>query len=625
METRKSIPEGSSPVTEVRAGLAIPGLAPFVLVAAALQAILWVLVPLTISARLIGLLLAGVTARVALRMIRGSFPRWRYVALLGSWAGLVAVLVIQIRTDGGVAEPYLLSMAILLLHGAIALLLLLRPLPWPPPSESALLAGSLVVGLVAAQAVLGGRAPQAQPGVVWEGTVVDDSVLGERYLPHSSLLIRYPSNPRGYFESRDLSMAGWSMAQLAGQAEFTPPVEPEEPMLVRIDSSFTDEPYAVQLNGPGASVRQGRGYRVHLEARSIPDRRIHVGLSLGVAPWSGLGLYQPVELDSMWRPIVAEFAAAETAEVARLHLDLGGPPGSFWARGIVLVDAETGDTLGRPSEPDFVVRYAFNEFGCRDRDYPHQAAPGTVRILGLGDSFMMGVGVHASDVLTARLREVLEARAQARGESTRYEVINCGVSGYATREERLFYEGQLRQYKPDIVLLGMVNNDDRSWTDDVAMGYMNETGRGWWLSRIWKRVTGAPTGRPPAMFDEAIWEVVKLSRAVEADGGRLVTFAFRNLPFQSGSFPDDWRTLVRSMDVGLLGSGIPFHDLGERLLAEHDADELSVHPVDIHPNEVAHRLAAEAIADILEAEGLLPGHGSLAGPTTPGRAIRSGP
>ena len=44
------------------------------------------------------------------------------------------------------------------------------------------------------------------------------------------------------------------------------------------------------------------------------------------------------------------------------------------------------------------------------------------------------------------------------------------------------------------------------------------------------------------------------------------------------------------------GSGIPRVDL-RAALQGHTAESLWVHPVDHHPNEIAHRLAAEALVE----------------------------
>ena len=48
----------------------------------------------------------------------------------------------------------------------------------------------------------------------------------------------------------------------------------------------------------------------------------------------------------------------------------------------------------------------------------------------------------------------------------------------------------------------------------------------------------------------------------------------------------------------LIGAGIPHHRLLGALYGRPEAT-LWVHPVDHHPNEIAHRLAAEAIAPVL--------------------------
>jgi hypothetical protein len=63
------------------------------------------------------------------------------------------------------------------------------------------------------------------------------------------------------------------------------------------------------------------------------------------------------------------------------------------------------------------------------------------------------------------------------------------------------------------------------------------------------------------------------------------------------------------MTEGVRGAGIPVHDLGPALLELRRPEELTVHPTDAHPNEIAHRLAAEEIERFLETERLLLSHG----------------
>ena len=59
-----------------------------------------------------------------------------------------------------------------------------------------------------------------------------------------------------------------------------------------------------------------------------------------------------------------------------------------------------------------------------------------------------------------QLERRLNAAAGVRGQPIRYEVVNAGVGGYSTRQERLSYESFSSAYTPQVVLLTMVYNDD---------------------------------------------------------------------------------------------------------------------------------------------------------------------
>jgi hypothetical protein len=63
-----------------------------------------------------------------------------------------------------------------------------------------------------------------------------------------------------------------------------------------------------------------------------------------------------------------------------------------------------------------------------------------------------------------------------------------------------------------------------------------------------------------------------------------------------GSYP--FADASREIANVLAAAGIPQHDLMSAL-GRRTAESLWVHPVDRHPNEVAHRLAAESLAPVV--------------------------
>src|SRR5262249_26701328 len=106
--------------------------------------------------------------------------------------------------------------------------------------------------------------------------------------------------------------------------------------------------------------------------------------------------------------------------------------------------------LGGPAQG--LVR--LNALGLPGNEVRPDKAPGTTRVLVLGDSFVFGVGVDEEHVFTTRLSELLAA--SPRGP---YEVVNMGVSGYSTDQEYLLFRELGKTLGPDIVLLVVTDND----------------------------------------------------------------------------------------------------------------------------------------------------------------------
>ncbi|MCB9652755.1 MAG: SGNH/GDSL hydrolase family protein [Deltaproteobacteria bacterium] len=103
---------------------------------------------------------------------------------------------------------------------------------------------------------------------------------------------------------------------------------------------------------------------------------------------------------------------------------------------------------GRFNHRDFSVNVSINSHGFRDDEYSVERTEKR-RMLVIGDSFVWGFGVEARD----RFSEVIEAG------HPEWEILNAGVSGYATDQEYLALKGTGLAFKPDVVLLLVYEND----------------------------------------------------------------------------------------------------------------------------------------------------------------------
>ena len=262
--------------------------------------------------------------------------------------------------------------------------------------------------------------------------------------------------------------------------------------------------------------------------------------------------------------------------------------------------------------PDGRVEYRINQFGLRGPDLPAQKAPGSFCVLCLGDSFTFGEGVREEDTYPARLAKLLTES----GRYPRVEVVNAGVQAYGTREEAAFYALQGYRFQPDVVVLGFVLYDATDFAETIRQ---NDA-----------RNKDAPLSLPGRV--SKLWEMVERRRraqAMQAEFFETTRRSFQGPGWEEGqrllkemqqrAQRDRFRFVVAIFPIFCgLEDGYPFADLhGQVAAACRDAgcecvdllevyrgrpsESLWVHPTDQHPNELAHRLAAERLAMHLSA------------------------
>ncbi len=102
----------------------------------------------------------------------------------------------------------------------------------------------------------------------------------------------------------------------------------------------------------------------------------------------------------------------------------------------------------RHRTPEVNVQYRINPQGLRaDREYPLAPPPDSCRIGLIGDSYFVGYEAELEDTIARRLEIELEKRG------VRTEVLNFSVSGFGTAEMLRTWEGQMRAFDPDLVLM----------------------------------------------------------------------------------------------------------------------------------------------------------------------------
>lgn len=271
-------------------------------------------------------------------------------------------------------------------------------------------------------------------------------------------------------------------------------------------------------------------------------------------------------------------------------------------------------------ETPWCVELRYNSQGLRDREYAMPPPPGTMRILGMGDSFAMGDGVSLDRSLFRQLEGLL---------GPGFQVVNAGRSGQdaATAVARL--SGLALSYGCKRAIYVFLLNDI-GLTPELAAG----------KNRIHDLITlredklqgseaGPVSGWPQV---SRLLEILRFRAAIrnareqtvqwyrdcyrdESNGRnlRMLGADFRTL----ADLPECRVALVIYPLMVDFETGYPFaeiHDRVARMAREAglpvldlaaafqgmDTASLHVHPVDHHPNGRAHGLAARRIATWLQ-------------------------
>lgn len=237
------------------------------------------------------------------------------------------------------------------------------------------------------------------------------------------------------------------------------------------------------------------------------------------------------------------------------------------------------------------------------------------KILSLGDSFTEGLGVFNGD----QWPEVLEKRLA----KDNIRVINCGRSGLDSEGVIERYEKYGKNHQPDIVIYAYVLNDaplmsyslpdyadisfsDYTNPDDWAgLAYSNFALVRFMANRYRQKEVAESTEQ---MYLKSFSEKnsLRLKRHFKKIRDFSTELELHNIKFMVVIFPlfyklDDYPFInIHKKIADELKTGkIEYLDLYETF-KNMDANELIVHPLDLHPNKKAQKLTARAIQKKLE-------------------------
>ena len=131
-----------------------------------------------------------------------------------------------------------------------------------------------------------------------------------------------------------------------------------------------------------------------------------------------------------------------------------------WAKPVLKTWIEPADVLGWRLPPNFDGRGIFSEYirtnadGLRDVEHSLEKEHGTLRILGIGDSFTFGWGVPLEDAFMKQLEKQLVGVA-----GQKVETIIAGVPGYGLNQYYIYLKYYGVKYHPDIVVIAYFTDD----------------------------------------------------------------------------------------------------------------------------------------------------------------------
>lgn len=123
--------------------------------------------------------------------------------------------------------------------------------------------------------------------------------------------------------------------------------------------------------------------------------------------------------------------------------------------------------LGWEPVPGFSTGHiSINSRGFRGPEVSPEPPPGVRRIVVIGDSETFGMRLLPEDTFPGALEQALAVADP----STRYEVLNLGVPGYNTAQERRILTERALPLQPDTVLVYYVLNDPEPRTSTLLLG-----------------------------------------------------------------------------------------------------------------------------------------------------------
>lgn len=280
-----------------------------------------------------------------------------------------------------------------------------------------------------------------------------------------------------------------------------------------------------------------------------------------------------------------------------------------------------GSALPKPAKWNDrpAVYYLPEKSHGRDRIFSPAKPENTFRIVVVGDSFTEPGENHFDDSFSKRLERMLNLNAQQK----KVEVMNWGVPGRSTAQELPLVQRAIAGFQPDLIVLQITLNDPElapyRATHDVHKSAVSarDVGKYWRsLGYILHRISNSRSRidyehyyfdlfERPETWNHFSRSLEKASATAQSAGVPLLAVLF---PLFSHTLDDSYpfQELHRKVDLLAASMNVKFLDLFP-FYRDIPPDRLQVRPgKDSHPNEIAHRIAADAIYSRMIELNLIP-------------------
>jgi hypothetical protein len=272
------------------------------------------------------------------------------------------------------------------------------------------------------------------------------------------------------------------------------------------------------------------------------------------------------------------------------------------------------------------VRVHTNSFGFTDKDYSPTPAPGTHRIVLLGDSIASGMRAQAGATFEARLEEAINRAATPPAPPV--EILNLSVSGYRLTQITDLALERAPSFKPKVYVLTLtwLSVADK-WGDHLA--HLVDHGIDLKYDALRQVVLDAgliarePAARSQArlrrfMLPTLKWSLDSIGQRAREDGAGFVVFLIPSLQGitygakGTHAFDKDF-VQVRAL---LQDQGIPVIDVLDAF------EDRQLKPLDAgdgwHPNAAGHEIIFRALEQRIAANPLVAGllHGTTIAPAS---------